>query len=638
MAILPIPLARVSDQLRANSALSAVNKTQQQLLEVQNEIATGQRVNSPSDDPGAAATIQQLQKTLEQRQAYSGNLRQANSQLSEVDSTLGDLTDLLQQAQNIASQNVGSDASADQRKAAAAVVKSISDQVYSIANKQFNGVYLFGGDNATTAPFATDASGAIKFVGSTQLLKNTVDDGTNLAFQVDGNSVFGALTTQVTGTANLAPAVAATTRLDDLSGATGDGVRKGAIQISDGATSATIDLSNADTIQDVVNDINAAGLAGVTASLTTAGIQLTGSGNISVNEVGSGTAAGDLGILKPTGAGAAVPVIGASLGAQVTPLTKVADLRNGAGLDLSGLTITNGGNTTTVSLAGATTVEDVLNKINGSKAGVLARINAAGTGIDIVNPTQGTAMTVAENGGTTAAELGVQSFTANTKLVDLNGGKGMRTVSGPDLQVTRKNGTTFSVDLDGLTTVQDVINKINAADGGGGVTASFSATSNGITLTDTTGGGGTLAVQPLNASSAAADLGLLKNAAVGSTLTGADANPISSAGIFGSLQKLQAALQTNDTDGITDSAQGLAADQQQVIVVRGTTGARVKDIQDRQNRLDTENVATKSLLSDLQDTDFTSAITKFQTLQTALQANYQTTAKMLHMSLLDFLG
>jgi len=45
----------------------------------------------------------QLQKTLDQRQAYLSNLQNGQSALSEVDSTLGSLTDLLQQAQNIAS-------------------------------------------------------------------------------------------------------------------------------------------------------------------------------------------------------------------------------------------------------------------------------------------------------------------------------------------------------------------------------------------------------------------------------------------------------------------------------------------------------------------------------------------------------
>src|SRR5688572_9589344 len=103
MAILPLQLARVSNQLRTNVATQSLAKVQQQMLKTQNELSTGKRLNSPSDDPGSAAIAQQLRKTLESRIAYSENLKQAQNQLSEVDSSLGELTTLVQQAQTIAS-------------------------------------------------------------------------------------------------------------------------------------------------------------------------------------------------------------------------------------------------------------------------------------------------------------------------------------------------------------------------------------------------------------------------------------------------------------------------------------------------------------------------------------------------------
>ncbi len=117
MSILPLNLARVSNLLRSNLATESISQTQSQLLDVQNELSTGKRVNQPSDDPSSAAIIQQLQKTLESRQGFSSNINQAKSQLGEVDSTLSNLNDLLQQAQQIASQNVSSTVSADQRAA-----------------------------------------------------------------------------------------------------------------------------------------------------------------------------------------------------------------------------------------------------------------------------------------------------------------------------------------------------------------------------------------------------------------------------------------------------------------------------------------------------------------------------------------
>src|SRR5207244_4302852 len=100
-----------------------------------------------------------------------------------------------------------------------------------------------------------------------------------------------------------------------------------------------------------------------------------------------------------------------------------------------------------VDLAGAVTVEDMLNRINSSGTGVRAEINDTQTGINILNPTQGTQLTIAENGGTTVTDLGVRSFNPNTQLSELNNGKGVRTVAGDDVTIKNTTGTSFGVDL-----------------------------------------------------------------------------------------------------------------------------------------------------------------------------------------------
>jgi flagellar hook-associated protein 3 FlgL len=637
MSILPTGLSRVSNLLKSSVAISSINSTQSQLLTLENELSTGKQVNSPSDNPASAAIIQQLNQTLADRQSFSTNLNSASSQLGEVDNSLSSLNDLLQQAQTIASQNVGSTATASQRQSAAAVVQTLISQSLSVGNTQFNGVYIFGGDKSNQAPFSSDSNGAITFAGTSDVLQNDVDTNTLAPFTADGAEIFGALSNQQTGATNLDPAATANTRLIDMNGANGNGIHLGSISIGNGTTSAIVDLSHADTLGDVVNSINAAGVAGVTASIGANGLVLSGGGNISVNEVGGGTTASDLGVLTPTGAGAGVPVNGQNLQTKVTPLTMLSSLRGGAGLDLSGLTIANGSTTTHISFTGLSTVQDVINAINSSTAGVKAQINSTGTGIDIVNPIQGNTMSISENGGTTASELGLQTMSPGTLLSSLNGGKGVNLVSGADLQITRRDGSTFQVDLNGATTIQDVINDINTADAGGGVTASFDNNTNGIVLTDSTGGGGTLAVSSINASTAATDLGL-SAPAVGNTISGTDVNPVQPSGIFADLQQLQTALNNNDPAGITAAAQSLQNDYNRVSVARGVNGAQMQEVQNRQSQISTENTATQSFLSNLQDTDYTTAVTQFQSLQTALQASYEVTADMGQMSLVQFLS
>jgi flagellar hook-associated protein 3 FlgL len=398
----------------------------------------------------------------------------------------------------------------------------------------------------------------------------------------------------------------------------------------------------------VIEKINAAAVGGITASVGTNGnLVLSGSAtdNIAVTDVDGGTSAADLGIAQPNGAGAGVPVTGTSLQPKLTDLTPLADLNNGAGIDLaSGIVITNGGSSATVQFSSpplrtGATIEDALNAINSSGTNVRAEINPAGTGIDIFNELQGTNMTIGENGGTTATDLGVRSFSPSTPLSSLNGGTGVQTAaSGNAFQITDSSGTSFQVSVAGDTTVQNVIDTINAdaTAAGAKVTAAFATTGNGITLTDSAGGTGTLALSPLNSSSAAAQLGLTASASNG-VITGTDVNPISANGIFGDLKKLSTALKANDQAGITAAAQALQADYQQVTDVRGSNGATLQELQDRTTQLTAQNTATQSLLSSVQDANYTTVISQYETLQTALQAGLETASKTLQLSLLDFL-
>jgi len=640
MAILPTQLARVSNLLRTNSAQGQIALTHRKLLQVQNELTTGKRINVGSDDPGDAAIVQQLQKSLELRQSFLTNLNRAKNHLSEVDSTLGDLNDLIQRAQEIASANVGSDVPPEQRAGAAAVVESIYGEALTLANKQFEGVYLFAGDRSTDAPFVA-GPGGVRFVGSESVLQNAFDESTDLPFMVNGADVFGALSTRVTGSVDLTPQLTASTRISELRGATGAGVQLGTIQIGNGTTTALVDLSHADNVQDVANAISAAGLGNISASISGDHLVIgtSGADNITVTDVGGGTTAASLGVVQASGAGPGVAVTGAGLQPQVDLLTPLSALKNGAGIDTThGLVITNGQNTATISLAGANTVQDLLNRINASSVHVQAQVNAAGTGIDILNPIQGTQMTIGENGGTTAADLGVRSYGPATPLSELNGGKGVATAaSGPDFQVTRSDGTSFSVSVAGAQTVQDVINQINTAAGGTGVTASFATTGNGVVLTDTAGGPGTLTVTAQNSSRAAADLGFDQPAA-GNVIAGKDTDPVEAQGLFANLAKLRDALNANDQSAITAAAEGLKGDADRMINVRGRTGAQVQELQRRQDSLAGQKIATQAMISQLQDADYATTITKFTTLQTALQATLMTAAKTMNLSLLNFLG
>src|SRR5205823_2010185 len=98
-----------------------------------------------------------------------------------------------------------------------------------------------------------------------------------------------------------------------------------------------------------------------------------------------------------------------------------------------------------------------------------------------------------------------------------------------DFRITRADGTSFTVSLSALppvVTVQDLLNRINGADGNTNpatrVVPTLNALGNGITLTDPTSGpppSGSLTVTALNSSSAAHQLGI-DNASTAGVIAG----------------------------------------------------------------------------------------------------------------------
>lgn len=159
----------------------------------------------------------------------------------------------------------------------------------------------------------------------------------------------------------------------------------------------------------------------------------------------------------------------------------------------SGVRITNGEGEVLIDTSSAETVEDLLNLFNRDQYGLRASINEAGTGIDIQSRRSGSDFTIGENGGSTASDLGIRTYTADSLLADFNHGLGVAVeeenqfidntlqIAVADFGVT----TNYTIDTEGLTTVQDVIDEINSVTGGN-VTASLATVGNGITLTGTT--------------------------------------------------------------------------------------------------------------------------------------------------------
>lgn len=644
MAVSPLNISRVSYGLRTDLILNSLRSNQLDMLRSQIRISTGRSFLAPSENPIAASRVVDLTQTLALQSRLMSNLQHGDNFMSASDSAITELSSLLIDASVIASQNVGGLVSADEREAEADLVAAIRHQLQTIGNQTLNGKYIFAG-RATTSPPFVDALGGVAYVGDTGERFTRVSAIRLEAVNIPGNILFNALSKPITTDVDLTPNLAETVRLEDLRGAAGEGIRKGMLTFNDtsGGGPFFVDLSDADTIGDVATLINeAAVIAGsdVTASVTDTGLEITSTPQITISDTGNGAIAADLGIriITPTSG----TITGEDLLPRVTRLTPIDDLGMGTGIDIAnGLIISNGSKTVSVDFSTAETVQDLINTLNNAGVFVLAKINDAGTGIDVFNRVSGVELRIGENNGTTAADLGIRTFDAATKLDELNFGLGVVKMDGQDdFQIIAKDGNTVDVNIDSAQTVGDVIDLINTAatTAGVNITASFTTTGNGIRIQDATGGGGNLTVGLLNLSQAAMDLGIKTTVLNGgSELIGEDVNPKRTDGIIDALVDLEKALRDDNTQGITFAGERIDTLRNEVIRVHGVVGARAQAMNSQLLQMEDASITTEIFLSEVRDLDYAEAITRLQASTIQLQASLQTSSLLLNLTLMDFL-
>lgn len=322
----------------------------------------------------------------------------------------------------------------------------------------------------------------------------------------------------------------------------------------------------------------------------------------------------------------------------------------------SGLLVTNGGDTVTIDTSAAETVEDLLNLLNGSNLGLAAEINSTRDGINVRSRFSGADLTIGENGGTLATQLGVRSYTGSTQLADLNRGVGVPTAqdsANNDLTITARDGTQLAINLSSANSVQDVIDLINGNSannvGTTKVVARLAAVGNGIELVDqSTATVGDLTVQTVEGSQAANYLGFVADGQtqVSSHTTDSSGNyvlqsedrmTIETDSVFNTLTRLKQALEDSNTEEIGRSLARLDVDIQRVTFARADIGSRLQSLDTIGTTLQDENVQLKSALSDDMDVDLVQAISDLTARQYSLQASLQASANIMQLSLLNFL-
>ena len=156
------------------------------------ELATGRRVNVPSDDPAAAAADVQNQALQSQVDQYLNNTNGLEGMLQTADSTLSSVVTALNQAISLGVQGSNGGLSSANLQEIAQQVQGIQTQVVQFANASYQGTYMFAGTANQSPPFTLDATqpSGVRYNGNTGVNDVEIAQGRSIQTNLPGSQIF----------------------------------------------------------------------------------------------------------------------------------------------------------------------------------------------------------------------------------------------------------------------------------------------------------------------------------------------------------------------------------------------------------------------------------------------------------------
>lgn len=151
---------RISTAAMQRLAINSILSQQGELSRTQLQIATGNRIVNPSDDPFGTQRVMELDATISRIGQFRENGELARVRLSLEDNALSDATQIMQRARELVVQGSNDTQSVESRALIATEIRQLADSLMAVANSQNGqGEYLFSGFRSQTQAFSRDASG-----------------------------------------------------------------------------------------------------------------------------------------------------------------------------------------------------------------------------------------------------------------------------------------------------------------------------------------------------------------------------------------------------------------------------------------------------------------------------------------------
>ncbi|MCC6487102.1 MAG: flagellar hook-associated protein FlgL [Candidatus Hydrogenedentes bacterium] len=186
---------RVTQGILAQRALTNIQNQSRRILELQTQLSTGLRVNTPSDKPIDARRAINTRASIAKNEQYLENISTVSPRLEETVTAIQTMSDNLLRARELTLQGANGTNDQTSLDALAEEINQILEAAVNTANHQTGSLYIFGGTRTTTPAFdvTRDANGditAVTYQGNTEDIEIAVGDGITVTTNEPGSTVF----------------------------------------------------------------------------------------------------------------------------------------------------------------------------------------------------------------------------------------------------------------------------------------------------------------------------------------------------------------------------------------------------------------------------------------------------------------
>ena len=182
---------RVATTTLFNISRTGLQRLSSDQARLQEQMTTGRRILSPSDDPVASARVLSVSQTSSINQQYTTNSESADSALSITEANLAQIVDAIQNIQTLAVNAGNATQTAEEKKMLNTELQGRYQELLGLANStDGNGVYLFSGFQGGIKPFTESAYGQVSYNGDEGVRKIQISSGRQIPISENGNEVF----------------------------------------------------------------------------------------------------------------------------------------------------------------------------------------------------------------------------------------------------------------------------------------------------------------------------------------------------------------------------------------------------------------------------------------------------------------